>query len=59
MRYCVDIDGTICTPTVGRAYEKAQPWNDRISVINIKLAHVCQGCQPTCHLHSDTHSYEK
>jgi len=23
MRYCVDIDGTICTPTVGRGYEKA------------------------------------
>ena len=34
MRYCVDIDGTICTPTVGRAYEKAEPWNDRISTIN-------------------------
>ena len=34
MRYCVDIDGTICTPTVGRGYEKAQPWNDRISTIN-------------------------
>ena len=34
MRYCVDIDGTICTPTVGRGYEKAEPWNDRISTIN-------------------------
>jgi len=34
MRYCVDIDGTICTPTVGRAYEKAEPWNDRILTIN-------------------------
>ena len=34
MRYCVDIDGTICTPTVGRAYEKAEPWNDRLSTIN-------------------------
>ena len=34
MRYCVDIDGTICTPTVGRAYEKAEPWIDRISTIN-------------------------
>ena len=34
MRYCVDIDGTICTPTVVRAYEKAQPWNDRIKTIN-------------------------
>ena len=33
-RYCVDIDGTICTPTVGRDYHKAEPWQDRIKVIN-------------------------
>ena len=25
MRYCIDIDGTICAPTVGRGYEKAHP----------------------------------
>ena len=34
MRYCVDIDGTICSPTIGRDYENAQPWQDRIDVIN-------------------------
>ena len=33
-RYCIDIDGTICTPTVGRNYHQAQPWKDRIKVIN-------------------------
>ena len=33
-RYCIDIDGTICTPTVGRDYHKAEPWQDRIKVIN-------------------------
>ena len=33
-RYCIDIDGTICTPTVGRDYHKAQPWKDRIKVLN-------------------------
>ena len=33
-RYCVDIDGTICTPTVGRDYHKAKPWKDRIATIN-------------------------
>ncbi len=33
-RYCVDIDGTICTPTVGRDYHKAEPWKHRIKVIN-------------------------
>jgi|TARA_B100000965_G_C19189625_1_gene582559 uncharacterized HAD superfamily protein len=32
--YCVDIDGTICSPTVGRDYHKALPWKDRISKIN-------------------------
>ena len=34
MRYCVDIDGTICTPTVGRDYSTAQPWKDRIDKLN-------------------------
>ena len=34
MRYCIDIDGTICTPTVGRDYHKAEPWQDRITKIN-------------------------
>ena len=33
-RYCIDIDGTICTPTVGRDYHKAEPWQDRIKVLN-------------------------
>ena len=33
-RYCVDIDGTICNHTVGRDYHKAQPWQDRIKVLN-------------------------
>ena len=34
MRYVVDIDGTICSPTVGRDYHKAEPWQDRIKVLN-------------------------
>ena len=34
MRYCVDIDGTICSQTVGRDYHKAMPWWDRIATIN-------------------------
>jgi len=33
-RYCIDIDGTICSPTVGRDYHKAEPWQDRIKVLN-------------------------
>ena len=33
-RYCVDIDGTICSPTVGRDYHKAEPWQDRIKILN-------------------------
>ena len=33
-RYCVDIDGTICSPTVGRDNHKAEPWQDRIKVLN-------------------------
>ena len=33
-RYCIDIDGTICTPTVGRDYHKAEPWQDRIKILN-------------------------
>ena len=32
--YCVDIDGTICSPTVGRDYHKAKPWKNRIRRIN-------------------------
>ena len=34
MRYCIDIDNTICTPTVGRDYHKAEPWTDRIDKVN-------------------------
>ena len=34
MRYVVDIDGTICSPTVGRDYHKAEPWQDRIKLLN-------------------------
>ena len=34
MRYCIDIDGTICTTTVGRGYEKATPYTNRIQQIN-------------------------
>ena len=34
MRYCFDIDNTICTPTLGRDYSKAQSWPARIAVIN-------------------------
>ena len=33
-RYCVDIDGTICSPTVGRDYHKAKPWKNRIDALN-------------------------
>lgn len=33
MKYCFDIDGTICTNTFGE-YEKAQPFIDRIHRIN-------------------------
>ena len=33
-RYCVDIDGTICSPTVGRDYHKAKPWENRIDALN-------------------------
>jgi len=33
-RYCVDIDGTICSPTVGRDYHKAEPWENRIEALN-------------------------
>ena len=33
-RYCVDIDGTICSPTVGRDYHKAEPWENRIKALN-------------------------
>lgn len=34
MRYCFDIDGTICTPTTGRKYHEAKPYTDRIKQIN-------------------------
>ena len=35
MRYCVDIDGTICTLTPDpKTYEDAEPWYDRIETIN-------------------------
>jgi len=33
MKYVVDIDGTICTNTFG-AYEKAEPFVERIKIIN-------------------------
>ena len=32
-KYCIDIDGTICTNTNGN-YEKAEPFPDRIEQIN-------------------------
>ena len=34
MKYCIDIDGTICSPITGRNYEDAQPWQDRIDKVN-------------------------
>ena len=34
MRYCFDIDGTICTSVKGRNYEDAQPFKDRIEIVN-------------------------
>ena len=34
MRYVIDIDGTICSPTVGRNYHEAEPWYDRIERVN-------------------------
>ena len=34
MRYCFDIDGTICTSVKGRNYEDAQPFRERINVVN-------------------------
>ena len=33
MIYCFDIDGTLCTKTDG-AYEEAEPFPDRIAVVN-------------------------
>ena len=33
MIYCFDIDGTLCTKTYG-SYEKAEPFPDRIAVVN-------------------------
>ena len=37
MKYCFDIDGTICTNTFGE-YEEAQPFLDRIQRINQLIA---------------------
>ena len=34
MRYCFDIDGTICTSVKGRNYEDAEPFKDRIDIVN-------------------------
>ena len=34
MKYCFDIDGTICTSVKGRNYEDAQPYKKRIDVVN-------------------------
>ena len=34
MRYCFDIDGTICTWTKGRDYHKAEPMKHRIAKVN-------------------------
>ena len=34
MRYCFDIDGTICSPTIGRDYHLAEPWYERIDIVN-------------------------
>ena len=34
MRYCFDIDGTICTWTRGRNYHKAEPMKHRIAKVN-------------------------
>jgi hypothetical protein len=33
MKYCVDIDGTICTNTYGK-YEQAEPWPEAIAKVN-------------------------
>ena len=33
MTYCFDLDGTLCTNTEGE-YNKAEPFLDRISVVN-------------------------
>jgi uncharacterized HAD superfamily protein len=32
--YAIDIDGTICSPITGRNYEEAEPWFNRIGVVN-------------------------
>ena len=34
MRYCIDIDGTICSGVEGRDYHKAKPMTKRIEIIN-------------------------
>jgi predicted ATPase len=33
MKYCFDLDGTLCSNTNGE-YENAQPFNERIQVVN-------------------------
>lgn len=33
MKYCVDIDGTICNNTFGK-YEQAEPWAEAIAKVN-------------------------
>jgi hypothetical protein len=37
MIYCFDIDGTLCTITDG-AYEQAEPFTERIAVVNALYA---------------------
>lgn len=34
MKYMVDIDGTMCTPTQNSEYDKAEPYKDRIHYMN-------------------------
>ena len=33
MKYCFDLDGTLCTNTYGK-YENAVPFNERIDIVN-------------------------
>lgn len=33
MKYCFDLDGTLCTNTNGK-YEEAQPFDERIKIVN-------------------------
>ena len=52
MKYVIDIDGTICSPTVGRDYESAKPWQDRIDTIN-KLYDDGNTITSNCMVHSN------